>query len=58
MIVLGDMNDFQFSDTLAALANGNGGDAKLLSLTDLLVPAEEQYSFIFNGNAQQLDHIW
>lgn len=56
VIVLGDMNDFQFSDTLAAMANGNGGDAELVNLIDSL-PTEDQYSFIFNGNSQQLDHI-
>ena len=56
VIVLGDLNDFQFSDTLAALANGNGGDPELLNLVDLL-DTEDQYSFIFNGNSQVLDHI-
>ena len=56
IVVLGDMNDFQFSDTLAALANGNGGDPELLNLVDLL-DTEDQYSFIFNGNSQVLDHI-
>ncbi len=56
VIVLGDMNDFQFSDTLAAMANGNGGDAELINLIDSL-PTEDQYTFIFNGNSQVLDHI-
>ena len=56
VIVLGDLNDFQFSDTLAALANGNGGDPELLNLVDLL-DTEDRYSFIFNGNSQVLDHI-
>jgi predicted extracellular nuclease len=56
VIALGDMNDFQFSDTLAALANSNGGAAELTNLVDSL-PTEEQYSFIFNGNSQLLDHI-
>ncbi|MCB1491794.1 MAG: endonuclease/exonuclease/phosphatase family protein, partial [Rhodobiaceae bacterium] len=57
IVVLGDLNDFQFSDTLAALANADGGTAELTSLTDLLLAGEDQYSFIFNGNSQQLDHI-
>jgi predicted extracellular nuclease len=56
VIVLGDMNDFQFSATLDALKNGNGGDAELINLVDNL-PTEDQYSFIFNRNSQQLDHI-
>lgn len=56
LIVLGDMNDFQFSDTLEAMANGNGGAAELINLIDSL-PSEEQYSFIFNGNSQVLDNL-
>ncbi len=56
VIVLGDMNDFQFSDTLDAMKNGNGGDAELVNLIDTL-PTEDQYTFIFNGNSQVLDHI-
>jgi predicted extracellular nuclease len=56
VIVLGDMNDFQFSDTLDALKNGNSGATELTNLVDLLVP-EDQYSFIFNGNSQLLDHV-
>ena len=52
VIVLGDMNDFQFSypisDVLAADV-----------LTNLMntLPITEQYTFIFNGNSQALDHI-
>lgn len=55
VIVLGDMNDFQFSDTLDALKNGNGMN-ELINLVDNL-PFADQYSFIFNGNSQLLDHI-
>ncbi|MBN9671331.1 5'-nucleotidase C-terminal domain-containing protein [Roseibium aggregatum] len=56
VIVLGDMNDFQFSDTLDALANGGDDTAELINLVDFL-ELEDQYSFIFNGNSQMLDHI-
>lgn len=51
VVVLGDMNDFQFSPPLATLE-----DDLLVNLTDLL-PSNEQYSYIFEGNSQQLDHI-
>jgi predicted extracellular nuclease len=51
VIALGDLNDFAFSDTLSILEGG--------VLTDLgdTLPANEQYSFMFDGNAQDLDHV-
>jgi uncharacterized protein len=51
VVVLGDLNDFQFSDTLAVLKNGS----VLNDLIDTL-PADEQYSYVFEGNSQVLDH--
>lgn len=52
-IVLGDLNDFQFSNTLAIL---KGSPA---ILTDLIasLPVPEQYTYDFEGNSQVLDHI-
>ena len=52
VIVLGDLNDFQFSDTLTVLKDGG-------VLTDLLdtLPANERYGYVFEGNSQVLDHI-
>lgn len=51
VIVLGDLNDFHFSTPLATLSGG--------VLTDLIttLPAEERYTYIFDGNSQDLDHI-
>ena len=49
--VAGDMNDFEFSNALTALKGGN-----LHNLTESL-PQNERYTFIFDGNAQALDHI-
>ncbi len=49
--VVGDMNDFQFSDTLAILE-----DAGLSNVYDLLAEAE-RYSYVFDGNSQALDHM-
>jgi uncharacterized repeat protein (TIGR01451 family) len=52
VVVLGDLNDFQFStpisDTLAP--------DLLTNLVDTL-PAGERYSYIYDGNSQVLDHI-
>ncbi|MEO1132832.1 MAG: endonuclease/exonuclease/phosphatase family protein [Cyanobacteria bacterium J06639_1] len=51
VIVLGDLNDFEFSDPIATVA----GDA----LTNLIdsVPTNDRYTFNFQGNSQVLDHI-
>jgi hypothetical protein len=52
VMVLGDLNDFQFSDTLTVLKDGG-------VLSDLLdaLPASERYGYVFEGNSQVLDHI-
>jgi predicted extracellular nuclease len=52
VIVLGDLNDFEFSPPLTALEGG--GD--LHTLIESL-PQGERYSYVFDGNAQTLDHI-
>jgi predicted extracellular nuclease len=51
VVVDGDLNDFEFSDTVHILENG--------VLTDLMdtLPQNERYSYEFEGNAQTLDHI-
>ena len=51
VIVLGDMNDFHFSDAIDALKADD-----LVNLTDEL-PENDRYTFVFDGNAQTLDHI-
>ena len=53
VVVLGDLNDFQFSPALATL---RGAPAILTDLITTL-PASDQYTYIFEGNAQVLDHI-
>lgn len=54
VIVLGDINDFEFSRTTDILV-GSGSSA----LTDLprTLPAPERYTYVFQGNSQVLDHI-
>ncbi|MEZ0077412.1 lamin tail domain-containing protein [Planotetraspora sp. GP83] len=53
VIVLGDLNDYQFSPALQTIT-GNG--TVLKTLIDTL-PADQRYSYIFDGNSQVLDHI-
>jgi len=52
VIALGDFNEFEFVDILDNILGS--------SLTNLVetLPPEEIYSFIFQGNSQQLDHIF
>ena len=52
VVVLGDLNDFEFSQT-ADLLVGDG------FLTDLprTLPVPQRYSYVFEGNSQVLDHI-
>lgn len=52
-VVLGDLNDYQFSPAIQTLT-GNGTVLKTLMDT---LPVEERYSYIFDGNSQVLDHI-
>ena len=51
MIALGDFNDFEFSARSASLLG--------TLLTDMIdtLPADEQYTYVFDGNSQTLDHI-
>jgi hypothetical protein len=52
VIVLGDINDFEFSETVDILEE----DGVLHSLVKDL-PAAERYSYVFEGNSQVLDQI-
>jgi glycerophosphoryl diester phosphodiesterase len=55
VIVTGDLNTFEFTDTLAKLAGE--GDEQVL--TNLIGKATDDatYSYNFQGNSQSLDHI-
>jgi hypothetical protein len=52
IVVAGDLNDYQFSPALRTLTDG-------ATLTDLIttLPADEQYTYVYNGISQVLDHI-
>jgi predicted extracellular nuclease len=53
VVVLGDINDFEFSTTTNILV---GSDGWLVSLPRTL-PENERYSYVFDGNSQVLDQI-
>jgi len=53
VVVLGDLNDYQFSPTIQSVTN-NGALLKPLIET---LPVDQRYSYIFDGNSQVLDHI-
>jgi len=54
VVVLGDINDFEFSTTVDLLV-GSGATA----LVDLprTLPVNERYSYVYEGNSQVLDQI-
>lgn len=51
VILLGDFNDFEFSNPLETL-KGN----ELVNMVEK-VPSDQRYSYSYQGNAQVLDHI-
>lgn len=51
IVVLGDINDFQFSPTMDALKGNN------LTVLMAVLPESERYTYIYEGNAQSLDHM-
>ncbi|WP_434451755.1 endonuclease/exonuclease/phosphatase family protein [Lentzea sp. E54] len=52
VVLAGDLNDYQFSPALKTLT----GDGNLKALIETL-PANERYSYVFEGNSQTLDHL-
>jgi predicted extracellular nuclease len=52
VVVLGDINDFEFSETADLLV----GTGQLVDLPRTL-PDAQRYSYVFEGNSQVLDHI-
>ena len=57
VVVLGDLNTFEFTDDLADILSSAEETELLTRLTDKDT-ANEEYSFIFDGNSQALDHIF
>lgn len=54
VVVLGDINDFEFSTTTDILVGS--GPTAMLALPRTL-PAGERYSYVYQGNSQVLDQI-
>ncbi|MET0937673.1 MAG: lamin tail domain-containing protein [Gaiellaceae bacterium] len=52
VVVLGDLNDFEFSPPLTSLEGGGALHTLIESL-----PPGERYSYVFDGNSQTLDQI-
>jgi uncharacterized protein len=59
VVVLGDLNDYQFSPALATLKTGNADGQGTPALVDLIttLPREQQYTYVFDGLSEVLDHI-
>jgi predicted extracellular nuclease len=55
VIVLGDLNDFQFSNPIKTLTGENVSNVILDDLINTL-PLAERYSYVFDGNSEVLDH--
>ncbi len=57
LIVLGDLNEFQFYTPLELLAGGLIDPVLFNLVTESGLDPTDIYSFIFEGNSQQLDHL-
>ena len=59
MVVVGDLNDYQFSPALSVLKTGTSDGSGKATLTDLIttLPANQQYTYDFDGVSEVLDHI-
>ena len=59
VVVLGDLNDYQFSTPLNVLKTGDAEGVGTPILTDLIttLPVNQQYTYVYNGISQVLDHI-
>ena len=57
VVSLGDFNDFEFSAPIRTLTGQAAGSMILTGLASLL-PPQERYSYVFEGNSQELDHIF
>ncbi|HSC33929.1 MAG TPA: endonuclease, partial [Thermodesulfobacteriota bacterium] len=57
IIVHGDLNTFEFTNDLREILPGTGPDRILFNLVRTLRD-DNVYSFIFDGNSQELDHMF
>mgnify|MGYP001104596546 CR=1 FL=1 len=57
IVSLGDFNDFEFSAPIRTLTGEAAGSQILFGLAARVLPPEERYSYVFEGNSQAIDHI-
>jgi hypothetical protein len=59
VVVLGDLNDYQFSPSLSVLRTGTADGSGDSILTDLIstLPVDQRYTYDFDGISEVLDHI-
>ncbi|MGH3417905.1 MAG: endonuclease/exonuclease/phosphatase family protein, partial [Actinocrinis sp.] len=59
VVVLGDLNDYQFSPALNSLKTGTSDGTGPSILTDLIttLPKNQQYTYDYEGVSEVLDHI-
>lgn len=57
VVILGDLNTFEFTNDLKEILPGVGKDKVLYNLVKRNLD-DNNYSFIFEGNSQVLDHIF
>ncbi len=59
VVVVGDLNDYQFSSPVNALKTGTADGSGTSILTDLIttLPADQQYTYDYEGISEVLDHI-
>ncbi|MGN6606126.1 MAG: lamin tail domain-containing protein [Jatrophihabitans sp.] len=59
VVVVGDLNDYQFSPALSVLRTGSAEGAGEAILTDLIatLPVDQRYTYVYEGISQVLDHI-
>ncbi len=58
IVVLGDLNTFEFTNDLTEILPGTGEDQVLTNLITDALTEDDAYTFIFQGNSQVLDHIF
>ncbi|MBN1243252.1 MAG: carboxypeptidase regulatory-like domain-containing protein [Spirochaetales bacterium] len=58
IVVGGDMNDFPWADSMKALSGQDTGARILWSPSEEYMPRNEQFSYAFRGNLQQIDNIY
>lgn len=58
IVVAGDMNDFAYSNPMQVLTGAVNRNQILYSLTEEFMPKNERFSYVYNGNYQQIDHVY